>query len=160
MSQKQINKVLCPNFKAVASFHPSFVAWKWKCARFLDCFLLKLLIAWFWGFKGQATATHSWPVDFCSLEVTLILDRFSKKGLDYLIQFWSQTLQHGTYRWLPLAYLPDPPSLFGGGLGSRLDSKLSPRTPTLSCHEKPKNCSTAHSNTLHDNHWVLDPNWP
>ena len=40
--------------------------------------------------KGQIAAACSWSIDFNSLEVTLIPWLAPKKGVDRLIQFWSQ----------------------------------------------------------------------
>ena len=73
-------------------------------ARSLDRPLLRLLIAWFSRVKGQIAAAHSWLLIFSSLEVTLIPWSTPPNSFDRLIQFWSrsQTLLHGTYKWLPL----------------------------------------------------------
>ena len=131
----------------------------------LDHLIVPFWSSWlldFGGFKGQVAAVHSWPTDFCSLEVTLILDQFSKRALSA----WSNfdpgckhfNMGHTSDYRLHTCLTPFP--FLEGGQGSRLESEPSTRTLTLSCHEKPKDCSTAHSSTLHDNHWVLDPNWP
>jgi len=69
--------------------------------------LLKLFTAWLLWVKGRIWAARSWSFHFRSLEVILIPWSALKKGFDRLIQFWSlsQTLLHGTYKWLPLVMM-------------------------------------------------------
>ena len=106
--------------------------WPWssfliakKCAWSLDWSLLRLLLrSWSLDFQGSKVtfwlnghwydididiaAVHSWLLFFSSSEVTLTPWLAPQKGFDRLIQFWSrsQTLLHGTYKWLPLAAGP------------------------------------------------------
>ena len=48
------------------------VFWLAKCAWSLDHSLLRLLIVSFSRVNGQIAAMHSWSIDLCSLNVTLI----------------------------------------------------------------------------------------
>ena len=54
--------------------------------------------------KRSNCSCVSWSFDFRSSEATLMPWSALKMGFDRLIQFWSwsQTLLHGTYKWLPL----------------------------------------------------------
>ena len=89
-------------------------------------------------------------------EITLILDQLQKVAC-FNFDHGQKRFQHRAYKWLsPCIYTRQTSFPFlKGDLGSREN-----RTPTFSCYEKPKDCSTAHSSTLHDDHRVLDSNWP
>ena len=79
-----------------------------NCAWSLHRSFLKLLISWFLIGQRSNSSHVFWSCDFYGSKATLILWLALKKGFDHLIQFWtwSQTLLHGTYKWLPFAYRP------------------------------------------------------
>ena len=81
-------------YMSLLKFAAGLIAQKNGCAWSLDCSILKLLITWFSVVR----------------EVTLTTWSALIKGFDRLIQFWSwsQTLQHGTCKWLTLSNFPPP----------------------------------------------------
>ena len=129
----------------------------------LPAIIVPLLIAWFSVVqRSNCSPTFSWSTDFCNRLFGDHLDPWSALkrllvSILMMVRNASNTRHTSDY---PLHTCQTSFPFLKGDLGSRADRNMTTRTPTLSCHEKPKDCSTTHSSTLHDDHRVLDSNWP
>ena len=79
----------------------------WSAKSVLDRLIIPFWGSWSLDFQGSKVKLQLCVLDCWFLAVLRSpwsLDRPPQKGFDRLIQFWSwsQTLLHGTYKWLPL----------------------------------------------------------